>query len=68
MTNKNSLIGKIRLITKFMTSQPGKEIILIHILPKISRSKDNQTRKFGRLIEHNMRNIYLEKSFTKRDG
>ena len=51
-----------------MTSQPGKEIILIHILPKISRSKDNQTRKFGRLIEHNMRNIYLEKSFTKRDG
>ena len=39
--------------------------IVIHILPNISRSKGNQTMKFGQLIEYNMRNIFLEKSYTK---
>ena len=39
--------------------------IVIHILPSVSRGKDNQTMKFGQLIECN-RNIFLEKSFTKR--
>ena len=48
-----------------MTSQPGQQIITIHILSNISRSKDNQTMKFGKLIEYNMRNIFLEKSYTK---
>ena len=33
-----------------------------------SRSKGNQTMKFGQLIECNMRNIFLEKSYTKCDG
>ena len=51
-----------------MTSQPGKQTITIHILPTISRSKDNQTVKFGQLIEYNMRNIFLEKSYTKCGG
>ena len=46
-------------------SQPGKQIIEINILPNISRSKDNQTMKFGQLIEYNMRNISPEKSYTK---
>ena len=41
---------------------------MIHILPNISRSKSNQKTKFGQLIEHNMRNIFLEKSYTKCDG
>ena len=40
----------------------------MHMLPNISRSKDNQTMKFGQLIECNMRNIFLEKSYTKCDG
>ena len=35
-------------------SQPGKETLAIHILPNISRSKGNQTMKFGQLIESNM--------------
>ena len=48
-----------------MTSQPGKQTIAIHILPKISRIKGNQIVKFGQLIEYNMRNIFLEKSYTK---
>ena len=37
----------------------------MHILLNISRSKDNQTTKFGQLIEYNMRNIFVEKSYTK---
>ena len=62
---KNDLIRKIRLILKIMTPRPGKQTITIHILPNISRSKDNQTVRFGQLIEYNMRNISLEKSYTK---
>ena len=31
----------------------------------ISRSKSNQTMKFGQLIVYNMRNPFLEKSRTK---
>ena len=37
----------------------------MHILPNISRSKGNQTMKYGQLIECNMRNIFLEKLYTK---
>ena len=51
-----------------MTSQPGSQTIAIHILPNISRSKDDQTTKIGQLIEFNLRNIFLEKSYTKCDG
>ena len=65
---KNGLIRKIRLILKFMTSQPGQQTIAIHILPSISRRKGNQTMKSGQLIEYNMRNIFLEKSYTKCGG
>ena len=43
-----------------MTSQPGKQV-----LSYISRRKDNQTMKFGQLIQYNMRKIFLEKSSTK---
>ena len=34
-----------------MTSQPGEQSIAIQKLPNISRSKGNQTMKFGLLIE-----------------
>ena len=37
-----------------MTSQLGKQTITIHILPNISRSKDNQAMKVGQLIKYNM--------------
>ena len=47
---QNGMIKKIRLISNFMTSQPGQQTMLIHILPNISRSKGNQTMKFGNLI------------------
>ena len=65
---KNDLIGKVSLISKFMTSQPWKQTIAIHILPNIPRSKSNQSMKFGQLIEYNMRNNFLEKSYTKCGG
>ena len=52
-----------------MTSQAGQQIIAIHILPYISKSKDNQTTtKFGQLIEYNMRNIFLDKLYTSFGG
>ena len=51
-----------------MTSQLGQKTILIHILPNISRSKGNQTMKFGQLIDYKMRNIFLEKSYSTFGG
>ena len=36
----------------------------MHILPNTPRSRDN-TMKFGQLIEYSMRNIFIEKLYTK---
>ena len=66
--SKNGLIRKIRLISKLMPSKPGYQTIAIHILPNISRNKGNQRMKSGQLIEYNMRNIFLEKSFSRCGG
>ena len=65
---KNGLIRNIRLILKFMTSQPGLQTIAIHILPNTSRIKDNQTMKFGQLIEYKMRYIFVINSYTECGG
>ena len=51
-----------------MTSQPGQQAIVIHILPNILRSKGNQTKKFGQFIDYDMRNMFLQKSYTKCGG
>ena len=37
-------------------------------MPNISISKGNQTIKFVQLIEYNMRNAFLEKSYSKCGG
>ena len=42
--------------------QPGRQIIAMHILPNISKSKGNQTMKVGQLIEYRMRKNFLERS------
>ena len=39
-----------------MTSRSGQQTIAIHILPNISRSKDNQIIKLGQLIEYDWKN------------
>ena len=51
-----------------MTVQTGQQTITIHILPNISRSKNNQTKKNGQLIEFNMTNAFLKKLYTKCGG
>ena len=48
-----------------MASQTGQQIFAIHILSNISRSKQSKTMKLGQLIKYNMRNAFLEKSYTK---
>ena len=65
---QNGLIRKIMLVLKFMKSQPSQQTIVMHILPNISRYKDKQTMNFGQLIEYNMKNIFLEKLYTKCGG
>ena len=59
---------KLWLVSKFMTSQTKQQVITINIFPNISRSKGNQTMKFSLLIDYNMRNIFLEKSYAKYGG
>ena len=46
-----------------MTARPGKQ--MANILSIMSRSKGNQIMKCSQLIEYNMRNIFLEKSYAK---
>ena len=52
-------------ISDFIT---WKQTIAIHTLSNISRSKGNHTVKSGQLIEHDIRNIFPEKSYMKRSG
>ena len=66
---KNGLIIKISLISKSMTSQPNvTNNCNTHIAQYLKRSKGNQAMKSGQLIEYNMRNIFVEKSYTKCAG
>ena len=62
---ENGLIGKLWLISKFMTSQIGQQIITIRILPNISRKKGNQATYFGQLIKYSLRKISLQKLCRK---
>ena len=61
---EHGLIRIIKLISKFVL----KQTIVMHTLFNISRSKGSQIVKLGYLIEYNIRNIYLEKSYTKYCG
>ena len=63
---RNGLMKKLSLISKFMTSQAAQKTITIHILPNLRKSKSNhQAMKFGRLVEYNIRYIFLQKSWKK---
>ena len=48
-----------------MTSETGKQMIKIHILLNISKSKSNQTVKSCQPIDCKMSDIFLEESYTK---
>ena len=54
LDEKNKLNFKIYDVTASLTKYPN-----------ISRSKVNQTMKFGQAIEYNKRNIFLQKSSKK---
>ena len=58
---------KIRLMSKFMTSQAGKKIIATQILLNISRSKGNRAMKFGQSIEYNARNIFFFNNYGENE-
>ena len=51
-----------------MTSQLEKQTIAIYILPNISRAKGIKIITLGQLIQYNMRNIFLGKSYIKCGG
>ena len=57
--------GLTLLISKFLTLQPGKQTVTMHVMLNMSKSKGNQRIKFGEVIECNMRNVFLKKSYTK---
>ena len=56
---QSGLIKKVRLISNFMTSQPSKQTVQYTYCP-ISQEK--------KVIECNIRKIFLEKSSTKCGG
>ena len=58
---KNGLIRKLWLTSKFITSKTRQKIITIHILFTISRSKSNKIMKFE---IWSVMNIQCEKYFT----
>ena len=64
-SRKNGLIRNIKLISKFMISQPGWQTITIHTLANILWMKGNQTMKFDQLKEYHKRNIFLQNSCRK---
>ena len=51
-----------------MTTKTGEQIITVHTLPNISRSKGNVTIKFSQLTNYNMKIIFFEKPYSKCDG
>ena len=56
---------KLWLISKFMMSKTEQQIIAIHILHNIARSKGNQVMKFGQFIKCSMVNIFLHQLCRK---
>ena len=50
------------------TNKLGLQTNGIHILPNTSRSKGNHGIKFDQLMEYDMRNTFVEKSYTKCAG
>ena len=63
--HKSDLMGRLRLVSKFMMSQPGKQTITMHILPNTSRNKEIWTIEFARLVDYHTGNNFLQKSCRK---
>ena len=50
-----------------MTSQTRQQIITIHKLSNISRSKGNEAMKFGQIVKYSARNVFFFKTHTKNE-
>ena len=61
---ENGWIRKLRLVSRFMTSHTGQQIITIHILPNISGSKSNQAMKCGMLKKRSQK-VFFSKIIQK---
>ena len=63
---RNGLIREIRLTLKITASQPGKQTIVVRILPNILRSKGNRAMTFGQretfFLKNHTQNV-VEKLF-----
>ena len=66
-SKENGLIRKLNVISNFLTSHTEKQVIIIQILPNISRNKGNQAIKVSHLIAYKVRNIFLQKPCRKCD-
>ena len=64
LDQKDEINFKIHDVTNWIINNCNTYVILANI----SKSKGNKTMKFGQLIEYNMRNIFVEKSYTKCAG
>ena len=53
--------GTQKITTNILPDICGTQTITTNILQDISKRKDNQTIKFGQLIEYNVINIFLQK-------
>ena len=62
---KTAWIINLNLTSNFIKPSSGKQIIKIHILPYISRSKNNQKMKLGQLTEYKRERHYSLKILEK---
>ena len=56
---------RLSLILKVLTLQTGQQIITIHILPNLSKSKASQIMKCNIITKYNIRNIFVGTSYSK---
>ena len=66
-SKENGLVRKLNVISNFLMSHTEKQVIIIQILPNISRNKGNQAIKVSHLIGYKVRNIFLQKPGRKCD-
>ena len=59
------MLAELWLISKFMTSQAGQQMIPIHMITNVSRSEGNQAMKFGQFTKYSEKNLYFQKSCRK---
>ena len=65
---KNGLIIQTSLFSKRRHSLVNKQSQYTSHIAQYQKKKGSQTIKFDQLIKYNMRNTFVEKSYTKSGG